>query len=150
MKLLKILVALLAICMLGSALIACDGGEQETESVSVSETEPSKTITVTLQIKAPTGSKDNIEQEVTYSPEKYTLGEVIEFYCQVVNTEPGDDTPFNGLNMLEKIETWKPGEDEAWIAYLNGEGGGRDNPLNSIYEQPVQDGETYVLYIGTP
>ena len=139
MKFLKIMAALLAVCMLGSALIACGGGETETETESA--TEAVKKITVTLKIEAPNGSKDDdIEQEVVC--EATTLGDVIQYYCEVYNEDTADDTPFNSSNLLIRIGAWE-GD---WEAYFEGEGGGRNNTLSSIYSQPVKDGQTYVLF----
>ncbi len=146
MKLLKVMAALLAVCLLGSAMVACAGGNDK-ESATDSETEAVPSITVTLKVEAPKGSDDeDIEEAVT--GKFSTLGEVIQYYCEVINSDESDDTPFNSLNMLQRIGSWEAGESEQWIAYFEGEGGGKSNPLKSIYNQAVEDGETYVLYIG--
>lgn len=138
MKLLKMLAALMAVCLLGSAMVACGGGK-DTETQTETETEAAK-ITVTLKIEAPAGSKDDdVEEDIVCAAT--TLGEVIEWYCNVYTEDTADDTPFNSNKLLTRIGAWE-GD---WEGYLVGEGG-RDKTLASLYNQPVENGQTYVLF----
>ena len=145
MKFLKMIALLMAVCLLGSAMMACDSNEpQETETEAKSN---ETTITVTLKIQAPKGSKgEDIEVEVEHKGETHTLGNIIEWYCEVLNEDPADDQPFDGTT-LKRIGSWTPGSGELWIGYFEGEGGGRANEIGSLYNQEVKDHDTVVLLI---
>ena len=152
MKFLKIMAALMAVCMLGSAMLACGKKDDDKDNKQESETQPAQKITVSLLIEAPAGSKgEDIEKSCIAEFESKTLGEVIEYCCDIYQLNTEEEPPFEeigGVKMLKTINGWEPKEGQKWSAYLKDSQTGIDlnSPLDP-YSQTIEDGQTYVIKI---
>lgn len=135
MKYLKILAALLAVCLLSVSFAACgnDGDDQE------AETEATATVSIFLIIKE--GSKEVARDKVACNG---TLGDAIEMYAAGEGYE-GDC--FNETTGILKgiTDDLVAEEGESWIAYY--EEKGSDEAFASIKDQPVTEGQRVVLVL---
>lgn len=138
MKFSKILSLLLAICLLGSLMVACNnsGDGEETSG----EAATSVTISVTLVIKDASGA-EVANEAVSYTGTNPTLGEIIGNYCA------GNDyaEAFDANDLLSAIGELAPADGERWIAYYESEG--KNEAFDSIKNQPVADGQKVVIAI---
>ncbi len=149
MKFTKIFALVLAVCMLGTMMIACSSnipdGKAPLVTIDLSgrgteEVETSNAISVTLVIK--NGSGAEVANEIiTYSGENPTLGEILSNYCAA----HGYEEPFDENELLSAIGELTPGEGEYWIAYYESEG--KNEAFDSIKNQPVANGEKVIVAI---
>lgn len=135
MKLLKILAIAMAICLLGSAFIACDKGGETTEDTTVEQT---VTITVSLIIKE--GSTVKYEGSTTC---KGTLGDAIEMFCAGEFEE--EITCFDENGILKTIGELTAGDGKRWKAYYEDEG--QSKAFESIKDQTLTEGKTVVIVL---
>lgn len=138
MKLLKVLAIAMAICLLGTAFIACDkkpGGEETTAP----EAETSVTISVRLIIKE--GSTTKYEGTTSCDG---TLGDAINMFCAGEFEE--DITCFDENGILKTIGELTAGDGARWSAYYEDEG--RSKAFESIKDQALVDGKTVVIVLG--
>ena len=105
MKLLKILAIAMAICLLGTAFIACDKGGDDPATETT--TEQKVTITVNLIIKD--GSTVKYEGSTTCDG---TLGNAIEMFCAGEFEE--DITCFDENDILKTIGELTSGDGKRW------------------------------------
>ena len=133
MKLLKILAVVMAICLLGTAFIACDKGG-ETEETTVAEQKVS--ITVNLIIKD--GATTKYEGSTTCDG---TLGNAIEMFCAGEFEE--DITCFDENDILKTIGELTAGDGKRWKAWE--ETAGQSNAFDSIKTQTLTEGMTVVI-----
>lgn len=134
MKFSKLFALLLALCLLCTAMVACDStGDSE----DTTEAATKVTIAVTLVIKD--GSTEVAREAVSYSGSNPTLGEIIEIYC--VGNEYAD--PFDANGLLNTIGDLTKGDGKSWIAYYESEG--KNEAFDSVKDQPVADGQVVVL-----
>ena len=133
MKLLKILAVVMAICLLGTAFIACDKGD-ETEETTVAEQKVS--ITVNLIIKE--GATTKYEGSTTCDG---TLGNAIEMFCAGEFEE--DITCFDENDILKTIGELTAGDGKRWKAWE--ETAGQSNAFDSIKTQTLTEGMTVVI-----
>ena len=139
MKFSKILALILAVCMLGTLMVACDSGDKTEETSAEAAT--SVTISVTLIIKAADGS-EVANEAVSYTGSNPTLGEIIGNYCAA---EGYENEPFDTNDLLSAIGELAPADGERWIAYLETEG--KNGAFDSIKNQAVADGDKIVVAI---
>ena len=134
MKLLKILAVAMAICLLGTAFIACDkGGEVE-------ETTPEQKVTMTVNLIIKDGSTVKYEGSTTCDG---TLGDAIEMFCAGEFEE--EITCFDeDSGLLIAIGPLTAG-DKSWTAYYEDEG--RSKAFKSIKDQTLVDGKTVIIVL---
>lgn len=135
MKLLKILAVVMAICLLGSAFIACDKGGETTEDTTVQQT---VTITVSLIVKD--GSTVAYEGSTTCNG---TLGDAIEMFCAGEFEE--EITCFDENGILKTIGELTAGDGKRWKAYYEDEG--QSKAFESIKDQALAEGKTVVIVL---
>ena len=135
MKLLKILAVVMAICLLGSAFIACDKGGATTEDTTVQQT---VTITVSLIVKD--GSTVAYEGSTTCNG---TLGDAIEMFCAGEFEE--EITCFDENGILKTIGELTAGDGKRWKAYYEDEG--QSKAFESIKDQTLAEGKTVVIVL---
>ncbi len=136
MKFLKILAVIMAVCLLGSAFIACDKADGGTETGA--DTKGAETVTIKLIIKD--GSETKYEGSTKCDG---TLGNAIEMYC--AGEFEGDAEIFDSNNLLATIGELSAGDGKNWKAYYEDEG--QSNAFESIKAQPVENGRTVVLVL---
>ena len=135
MKLLKILAVAMAICLLGTAFIACDkGGEVE-------ETTPEQKVTITVNLIIKEGSTVKYEGSTTCDG---TLGDAIEMFCAGEFEE--EITCFDESDILKTIGELNAGDGKRWTAYYEDEG--QSKAFKSIKDQTLVDGKTVVIVLG--
>ncbi|MBQ9151215.1 MAG: hypothetical protein IJX72_03105 [Clostridia bacterium] len=137
MKLLKILAVIMAVCLLGTAFIACDssdGGEETT----VAETTANTTIEVTLIIKD--GSSTKYEGSTKCNG---TLGHAIEMFCAGEFEDEFEIFDANGL--LATIGELSAGDGKTWKAYYEDQG--QSKAFESIKDQVLENGKTIVVVL---
>ena len=132
MKLLKILAVIMAICLLGTAFVACDKGGTTEETTAEQKT----SITVKLVIKD--GSTVKYEGE---TPCDGTLGNAIEMFCAGEFEE--EITCFNEQGILTTIGELTSGDGKRWSAWYEDEG--QSKAFASIKDQPLEAGKTVVI-----
>jgi hypothetical protein len=135
MKLLKILAVVMAICLLGSAFIACDKGGETTEDTTVQQT---VTITVSLIVKD--GSTVAYEGSTTCNG---TLGDAIEMFC--AGEFEDEFVIFDGNGLLATIGELSAGNGKSWKAYYEDEG--QSKAFESIKDQALENGKTIVIVL---
>ena len=135
MKLLKILAVVMAICLLGSAFIACDKGGETTEDTTVQQT---VTITVSLIVKD--GSTVAYEGSTTCNG---TLGDAIEMFCAGEFEE--EITCFDENGILKTIGELTAGDGKRWKAYYEDEG--QSKAFESIKDQALAEGKTVIIVL---
>ena len=137
MKFLKILAVIMAVCLLGSAFIACDKGNGDGEGTEA-ETKGT-TIEINLIIKD--GSVTKYEGSTKCDG---TLGNAIEMFCAGEFEEEFtifDDT----TDMLATIGELSAGDGKSWKAYYEDQG--QSNAFDSIKNQVLTNGKTVVLVL---
>lgn len=139
MKFSKLLALLLAVCLLGTLMVACDSGDKTEETSAEAAT--SVTISVTLVIKDASGA-EVANEAVSYTGTNPTLGEIIGNYCAA---EGYENEPFDANDLLSAIGELAPADGEHWIAYYESEG--KNEAFDSIKNQPVADGQKIVVAI---
>ena len=138
MKFLKILAVIMAVCLLGSAFIACDKGDAGKET-SADETKAATTsVEVTLIIK--NGSETKYEGSTKCDG---TLGDAIEMFCAGEFEE--EFTIFDGNGLLATIGELSAGNGKKWKAYYQDQG--QSNAFESIKNQVLTNGKTVVLVL---
>ena len=134
MKLLKILAVAMAICLLGTAFIACD------KDVEVEETTPEQKVTMTVNLIIKDGSTVKYEGSTTCDG---TLGDAIEMFCAGEFEE--EITCFDeDSGLLIAIGPLTAG-DKSWTAYYEDEG--RSKAFKSIKDQTLVDGKTVIIVL---
>ena len=138
MKLLKILAVIMAVCLLGTALIACDkGGEVD----DTPETTAAQNTTITVKLIIKDGSSTKYEESITCNG---TLGDAIEMFC--VGEFEEEITCFDATGILKNIGPLSAGGGKSWKAYFADEGEGK--AFKSIKDQPVADGDEVIVVLG--
>lgn len=138
MKFTKLLALLLAICMLGTMMVACNKEEKSDDTAAPGTDAP--TITVNLTIKDITGKTVVDKRPVSYKGNNPILGEIIGNYC----AEEGYETePFDSNNILVQIGDMKKESGQRWAAYLQEEGLAKE--FESIKDQAVSDGQHIII-----
>ena len=136
MKLLKIVTKVvaivMAICLLGTAFIACDKGDGATETTAEQKT----TIRVKLVIKD--GSTTKYEGE---TPCDGTLGNAIEMFCAGEFEE--EITCFDEHDILKTIGELTATDGKRWRAWYEDEG--QSKAFESIKTQTLTEGKTVVI-----
>ena len=135
MKFLKILAVIMAVCLLGSAFIACDKADAGTET----ESQASTSVEVTLIIKD--GSVTKYEDTVKCDG---TLGNAIEVFCAGEFEE--EFTLFDNNGLLHTIGDLSAGNGKNWKAYYQEEG--QSNAFESIKKQTLTNGKIVVVVLG--
>ena len=138
MKLLKILAGIMAVCLLGTALIACDkGGEVD----DTPETTAAQNTTVTVKLIIKDGSTTKYEESITCNG---TLGDAIEMFC--VGEFEEEITCFDATGILKNIGPLSAGGGKSWKAYFADEGEAK--AFKSIKDQPLSDGDEVIVVLG--
>ena len=134
MKFLKILAVIMAVCLLGTALIACnkDGKKDEETTASAAK------VKITMIIKDGSTTVDTVQ--VTCDG---TLRNAIEDYCTYDLEQEAAAFDSNGL--LTTIGDLTKGDGKDWIAYYEDEG--QSNAFGKISTQEVVDGKTVVIVL---
>ncbi len=135
MKLLKILAIAMAICLLGTAFIACDSGDTPEETT---EGEAKVNITVTLIIKD--GSTETYSGSTSCNG---TLGDAIEMFCAGEFEE--EITCFDENGILKTIGELTAADGKRWKAYYEDEG--ESKAFESIKDQALTEGKTVVIVL---
>ena len=135
MKLLKILAIAMAICLLGSAFIACDKGGETTEDTTA---EQKVSITVNLIVKD--GSSVAYQGSTTCNG---TLGDAIEMFCAGEFEE--EITCFDSNGILKTIGELNAGDGKRWKAYYEDEGQAKE--FKSIKDQTLTEGKTVIIVL---
>ncbi len=135
MKFMKILTAVLAVCLLSCSFIACNTGS-ENGSESATETATKFKASVTLVIKE--GDKEVDRETLAYEGNDATLKSVIEFYCAIKDYKSEDCFASTGL--LQKIGDLEG----SWSGYDNAKGSSAGK-IESLQSFVVEDGMTIVL-----
>ena len=135
MKFLKILAVIMAVCLLGTAFIACDKNKSDKDGET---TASAAKVKITLVIKD--GSKEVARQEVTCDG---TLRNAIEDYCTF---DLEQEAPaFDGNGLLTTIGDLTKADGKDWIAYYEDQG--QSNAFGKISTQEVEDGKTVVVVL---
>lgn len=135
MKFIKILAALLAICMLSVTFVACDNSGKDKET----ETDAGNTVSIFLIIKE--GSKEVAREKVICNG---TLGDAIEMYAAGEDYEGECFNETTGI--LKGVSDKLVAEDgESWIAYE--ESTGESGAFDSIKDQVVTEGQRIILVL---
>ena len=135
MKFLKILAVIMAVCLLGTAFIACDKGKDDKDGET---TASAAKVKITLVIKD--GSKTVDEALVTCDG---TLRNAIEDYCTYDLEQEAPAFDSNGL--LTTIGELTKADGKDWIAYYEDQG--QSNAFGKISTQTVEDGKTVVVVL---
>ena len=135
MKFVKILAVLMAVLMLGSVMIACNGGEEPAETTA--ETAAATEITVNLLIK---DASNKTVYEGSVKSTKNTLGDLIDLFCAGEELECVFD---ESTGLLTKLGELVPATGEVFLAYDENEG--KSKAYDSIKDQVVADGQTIVV-----
>lgn len=135
MKFLKILAVIMAVCLLGTAFIACDKGDSNDPS---NETQGATSVEITLIIKD--GSVTKYEETLKCDG---TLGNAIEMFCAGEFEE--EATVFDANGLLDTIGELSAGDGKNWKAYYQEEG--QSNAFDSIKNQTVTNGKTVVVVL---
>ncbi len=138
MKLVKILALVLSVCLLGTALIACDSGETKAEETTAGETTATTQIEVNLIIKE--GSTTKYEGKALCNG---TLGDAIEAFCAVEDLNA--DACFDENNLLVAIGELKSGDGKNFKAYYEDKGQGE--AFEKIKDQTLEAGKTVVIVL---
>ena len=137
MKLLKILAVIMAVCLLGTALIACDkGGEVD----DTPETTAAQNTTITVKLIIKDGSSTKYEESITCNG---TLGDAIEMFCAGEFEE--EITCFDENGILKTIGELTAGDGKRWKAYYEDEG--QSKAFESIKDQTLAEGKTVVIVL---
>lgn len=136
MKILKILAVVMAVCLLGSAFIACD----KTDSGDGETTTAATTTTVEVKLVIKDGSVTKYEGTTKCNG---TLGNAIELFCAGEFEE--EFTIFDGNDLLATIGELSAGDGKSWKAYYEDEG--QSNAFDSIKNQTLTSGKTVVLVL---
>ena len=136
MKFLKILAAIMAVCLLGTAFIACDKskGDKDAETTAAAATK----VSVNLVIKD--GSTTVYEGKVTCDG---TLRNALEEYCAIEFEQ--ESGVFDSLGLLQTIGELTAANGKKWIAYYEDEG--QSSAFGKISTQTVIDGKTVVVVL---
>ena len=134
MKFLKILAVIMAVCLLGTALIACDKGKDKDSETTAAATK----VSINLVIKD--GTKTVYEGSVKCDG---TLRNALEEYCSF-DLDQEEDV-FDSNNMLKTIGELTAADGKHWSAYYEDEG--QSNAFGKISEQTVVDGKTVVVVL---
>ena len=138
MKILKILAVIMAVCLLGSAFIACDKADGGSETTAETGKATTEKVTVKLIIKD--GSVTKYEGTTKCDG---TLGNAIEAFC--AGEFEGDAEIFDANNLLQNIGELSDGNGKHWKAYYEDEG--QSKAFESIKNQVVENGRTVVLVL---
>ncbi len=133
MKFLKIFALIMVVCLLGSALVACQtgGGNDETQP------EETKT-TVSINLIVKNGTTTVYEGTTTCDG---TLGNAIEIFCAGEGFEAECFNETTGL--LENIGELSTADGGSFIAYYEDQG--KNEAFDSIKSQVVENGKTVVI-----
>lgn len=137
MKFLKILAVIMAVCLLGSAFIACDKGNGDGEGTEAE----TKGTTVEINLIIKDGSVTKYEGSTKCDG---TLGNAIEMFCAGEFEEEFtifDDT----TDMLVTIGELSAGDGKSWKAYYEDQG--QSNAFDSIKNQVLTNGKTVVVVL---
>ena len=137
MKFLKILAVIMAVCLLGSAFIACDKGNGDGEGTEAE----TKGTTVEINLIIKDGSVTKYEGSTKCDG---TLGNAIEMFCAGEFEEEFtifDDT----TDMLVTIGELSAGDGKSWKAYYEDQG--QSNAFDSIKNQTLTSGKTVVVVL---
>ena len=134
MKFLKILAVVMAVCLLGTAFIACDkGGDKGTETDAAATK-----VEITLVIKD--GSSEKYRDTIKCDG---TLGNAIEMFC--VGEFEQEDNIFDANGLLDTIGELSAGDGKHWKAYYEDEG--QSKAFESIKKQAVTAGKTVIVVL---
>ena len=136
MKLLKILAVIMAICLLGTAFIACDNGGETEET-----TAPVATVAIKVNLIIKEGSATKYQGETSCDG---TLGDAIEMFCAGEFEE--EFTIFDNNDLLHTIGELSAGDGKSWKAYYEDEG--QSKAFDSIKKQTLINGKTVVIVLG--
>lgn len=138
MKFVKVVSVILAVCLLGCALVAC-GGDKNNE-----ETTAAETVKVTLTFDIRDGNHSKYKGDITYeSSDTITVLTMLDLFC----TREDIELKVNERNNVEKIGELELTEGtQYWAAYY--EDAGKNNGFAKIGEEVAQNGKTVILYIG--
>ena len=140
MKLLKILAVIMAVCLLGAAFIACDGGKSE--ETTAAETTAKTTVEVTLIIKD--GSSTKYEGTTICNG---TLGHAIEMFC-AGEFEDEFEIFDPATNLLVTIGELKSGDGKSWKAYYEDQGQSKEKRRCHQKDQPEPIHEKPIIQMG--
>lgn len=135
MKFLKILAVIMAVCMLGSAFIACNKGGKGDETEAATK---GASVEINLIIKD--GSVTKYEGSTKCDG---TLGNAIEMFCAGEFEE--EFTIFDENNLLHTIGELSAGDGKNWKAYYEDQG--QSNAFDSIKNQTLTSGKTVVVVL---
>ena len=136
MKLLKILAIAMAICLLGTAFIACDGGDTTPEETTAGEA----TVSITVNLIIKEGSSTKYEGSTSCNG---TLGDAIEMFCAGEFEE--EITCFDETGILKTIGELTAADGKRWKAYYEDEG--QSKAFDSIKDQALAEGRTVVIVL---
>ena len=137
MKILKILAVVMAVCLLGSAFIACDksgSGDGETTTAAT-------TTTVEVKLVIKDGSVTKYEGTTICNG---TLGHAIEMFC-AGEFEDEFEIFDPATNLLVTIGELKSGDGKSWKAYYEDQG--QSKAFESIKDQTLENGKTVVIVL---
>ena len=137
MKFLKIFAVLMAVCLLGTAFVACDTRRFDDNNTVEIETQAAG-VEVNLIVKD--GSKTEYEGKVVCNGK---LGNAIELFCAGEFEE--EIQVFDATGLLYAIGNLKAGEGKYWKAYYEDEG--QEKAFASIKDQEVKNGKTVVIVL---
>ena len=135
MKLLKILAVIMAVCLLGSAFIACDSGDKTEDT-----TEATVTVAIKVNLIIKEGSTTKYQGETSCNG---TLGDAIEMFCAGEFEE--EITCFDENGILKTIGELTAGDGKRWKAYYEDEG--QSKAFESIKDQALAEGKTVVIVL---
>lgn len=135
MKFLKIMAVIMAVCLLGTALIACDKGGKKNEETTVAAAK----VRITLVIKDGSNTVNTVNLTCDG-----TLRNAIEDYCAIDLEQ--EEPPFaESTGLLKTVGDLTAADGRGWIAYYEEEG--QSEAFKSISEQTLIDGKTVILQL---
>lgn len=136
MKLLKILAVAMAICLLGTAFIACDKGGDKTEETTAG----TAAVTMTVKLVIKDGSTQKYDGTTSCNG---TLGDAIEMFCAGEFEE--EITCFDENGILKTIGELTAADGKRWSAYYEDQG--QSKAFESIKDQALEENKTVVIVL---
>lgn len=135
MKLLKILAVIMAICLLGTAFIACDSGDKTEET-----TAGQAAVSINVKLVVKEGATVKYEGTTICNG---TLGNAIDMFC--VAEFEDEIVCFDENGILKTIGELTAADGKRWKAYYEDEG--QSKAFESIKDQTLTEGKTVVIVL---
>ena len=137
MKFNKIFALLLAVCLLCTAMVACNSTGKTEET-----TEAATTVSIAVTLIVKDGNTEAARETITYSGSTPTLGALLDIYNAMAGVEA---EPFDENGLLTTVGELTKADGKSFIAFYESEG--KNEAFDSIKDQPVADGQVIVIVL---